>query len=185
MLKRVRVAGATAALLFCLVFFGAVAAAEGFSADVVSYYGKETMQGRIFVAKDKMRFESAGTISITRLDKQVVWLLMPSEKMYMEQAIRLQNLVPTSEPLPGELERTLIGSETVNGYPANKYRIAIRLDHQKQSYLEWLAVDSGWPLRMAAEDGRWIQEYRNLKSGDPDVRLFEIPAGYQRFGMGD
>ena len=51
--------------------------------------------GKIFVAEDKMRVESAGTVSITRLDKKVVWLLMPTEKMYMEQDIRLQNIVPT------------------------------------------------------------------------------------------
>ena len=180
---RMRRAVAMAVLLLCLVVFGGVAAAYGFSADVVSYYGKETMQGKIFVSKDKMRFESAGTVSITRMDKKLVWLLMPTEKMYMEQDLRLQNLVPTSEPLPDELERTLLGSETVNGYLANKYRVTIRLDHQKQTYLQWLAVDSGWPVKMAAEDGKWIQEYRNLQIGDPDARMFEIPAGYQKFGM--
>jgi hypothetical protein len=183
MLNKMRIAMAMAALLLCLVIFGGVAAAYGFSADVVSSYGKETMQGKIFVANDKMRFESAGTISITRLDKKLVWLLMPTEKMYMEQDVRLQNIIPSATPLPGELERIFLGSEMVNGYQTNKYRVTMRLEYQKQSYLEWIAVDSGLPVKMAAEDGKWNQEYRNLKIGTPDLDLFEIPAGYQKFSM--
>jgi len=183
MKNQVKMAVAMAVVLLCLAGFDTVAAAYGFSADVVSYYGKETIQGKILVTQDKQRFESAGTIAITRLDKKLVWLLMPTEKLYMEQAIRLQNIVPTSGPLPDELERTLLGSETVNGYPANKYRVTLLLGKQKQSYLQWLAVDSGWPVKMAAEDGKWYTEYRNLQAVNPDARLFEIPAGYQVFGM--
>lgn len=183
MCNRMRLAAAVAAVLLCQVVFGAVAGAFGFSADVVSYHGKETLLSKIFVAGDKMRVESAGTVSITRLDKKVVWLLMPTEKMYMEQDIRLQNIVPSADPLPGELDRTLLGSEPVNGVPANKYRITLRLENEKQSYLEWLAVDSGMPLRMAAEDGKWVQEFRNLKNEEPAAGLFEIPAGYKIFGM--
>lgn len=178
-----RKTAAAVVLLMCLAVFGGVAAANGFSADVVTYVGKETMQGKIFVAKDKVRVESAGTISITRMDKKVVWLLMPTEKMYMEQTVRPQNLVPSSDPMPDEMERTLLGSEMVNGYTTNKYRITVLIDKKKQSFLQWMAVESGLPVKMADEDGRWAQEYRNLKIGEPDAALFEIPDGYKKFGM--
>ncbi len=163
----------------------AVAAAfQGFSADIVTAHGKQTMQGKIFVAGDKMRFETAGVVSITRMDKKVVWMLMPTEKMYMEQPIRLENVVPSSEPMAGEVERTLLGTETVNGQTANKYRITVQTDSRRHSFLQWLAADSALPLRTAAEDGSWWQEFRNIQVGVPDASLFEVPNGYKKFAMG-
>lgn len=179
-------------LCVCLVLMTALlvgtmavaAAFQGFSADIVSAHGKQTMQGKIFVAGDKMRFETAGVVSITRMDKRVVWMLMPSEKMYMEQPFRPENVVPSSEPVAGEVERTLLGTETVNGQAANKYRITVQTDGKRHSFLQWLAVDSLLPLRTAAEDGSWWQEFRNIKEGVPDAALFELPAGYKKFSMG-
>lgn len=174
-------------LVAAVLLGGAVAGAfayQGFSADIVSAHGKETMTGKIYVGRDKMRFESAGMVSITRMDKKVVWLLMPTEKMYMEQAIRLDNVVPSAEPAAGEVERTLLGTETVNGKAANKYRITVQTDGKKHSMYHWLAADSGLPLKMAAIDGSWWQEYRNIQVGEPDTALFEVPAGYKKFAMG-
>ena len=171
------------AMLLFLAVLGGVAAAQGFSADVVTYYGQETMKGKIFATYNKMRLESGGTISITRQDKKLVWLLMPTEKMYMEQSIRLQNLIPGTDLSADEMERTLLGSEMVNSYQTQKYRVTLKIDRQKQTVLEWLAADSGLPVKMATEDGKWVQEYRNVVTGDPDPGLFEIPANYTKFGM--
>lgn len=183
MQRRVRLALLLAVVAVCLLMAGGVAAAEGFSADVVSKYGQDTMNGKIYVAKDKMRFESAGMVTITRMDKQTVWLLMPSQKMYMEQGIRLDNVVPGSEPSAGEVARTLLGTETVNGYNANKYRVTVKVDRDRPSFLLWLAVDSSLPVKMAAEDGKWSQEYRNIVVGEPDAALFEVPDNYKKFSM--
>ncbi len=162
----------------------AVAAAfQGFSADVVSGHGKQTMQGKIYVAGEKMRFETAGMVTITRMDKKIVWLLMPAEKMYMEQSIRPETFIPSSEPAAGEVERTLLGTETINGQTANKYRITVQTSGKRHSFLQWLATDSVLPLRTAAEDGSWWQEFRNIKEGVPDLALFEVPDGYKKFAM--
>ena len=171
------------AFLLCLTVFGGLVSAQSFSADVVSIYGQETMRGKIYISGDKMRLESGGTISITRMDKKVVWLLMPTVKMYTEQSITLRNVVPGAEPSPYEVERTLLGREKVNGYECDKYRVSVKLDKQRQSFLQWLTADSGLPAKIAAEDGKWAQEYRNIVKGDPDYELFEIPKGYEKFGM--
>ncbi len=160
-----------------------VALAEGFSADIVTAHGQQTMQGKIFVSGEKMRFEAAGMATITRMDKKVVWLLMPTEKMYMEQTFRPENVVPSSEPLSGEVERTLLGTETVNGQKVDKYRITVQNEGRKHTFLQWLAVDVKLPVRTAAEDGSWWQEYRNIKAGEPDPALFEVPDNYNKFSM--
>lgn len=184
MLRRI---GLILALVFLLAgtAFVATAAAAGFSADVFTYHGKESMQGKMYFAKDKIRFETAGMVSITRMDKKVVWLLMPTEKMYMEQDIRLENIVAAgSEAVPGEVERTLLGTETVNGYLTNKYRIVVQSEGRRQAILQWLMVDGLLPVKTASEDGKWWQEFRNIKLGEPDPDVFEIPAGYKKFAMG-
>lgn len=163
----------------------AVASAyQGFDADVVSVVGQQTTYGKIFVSGDKMRLEKAGMTAITRMDKQVVWLLMPRDKMYIEQAFRPENIVPASEATSGELERTPLGKETVNGRAADKYLVTVRLDGKRTTYILWLAADSALPLKTAAEDGSWRQEYRNVLAGVPDPALFEIPDGYKKFAMG-
>lgn len=183
MQQRVRMALILAVMAICLLVAGGVAAAQGFSADVVSKYGKETMNGKIYITKDKMRFETAGMVTITRMDKKVVWLLMPGEKMYMEQSIRLDNVVPSAEPSKDELERVLLGTETVNGYTANKYRVTVKVERDKNSFLMWLKTDNSLPVKMAAEDGKWSQEYRNIVEGEPDAALFEVPDNYKKFAM--
>lgn len=162
----------------------AVASAyQGFDADVVSVNGKQTTQGKIFVSGDKMRLEKAGTTAITRMDQRVVWLLMPMEKMYIEQAFRPENIVPASEATAGEVDRTLLGTEAVKGKAANKYQITVKMDGKRSTFILWLAADSALPLKTAAEDGSWWQEYRNIVVGVPDPELFEVPAGYKKFAM--
>ncbi len=182
MLRRISIVLTLAMFLIAGPVF--VASAAGFSADVFVHHGKDTMQGKMYFAQDKARFETAGMVSITRMDKKVVWLLMPTEKMYMEQTLRLENMVAGGEAVPGEVERTLLGSETVNGYLTNKYRIVVQSEGRRQAMLQWLMVDGMLPVKTAAEDGKWWQEFRNIKLGEPDADLFEVPAGYKKFSMG-
>lgn len=173
-------------LLFILAGPGAsAAAAAGFSADAYMFQGgKQIMQGKMYMAKDRARFEYGGTVNIVRMDKKLVWMLMPSQKMYMEQSLRPENMVSGSERMPGEVERTLLGTETVNGYAANKYRITVQGEGKRQSMLQWLTVDGSLPVKTAAEDGRWVQEFRNIQMGEPDDFLFEVPPDYKKFAMG-
>lgn len=174
-----------AILFLCLVTFGSVAAAQGFSADVYTMSsGKETAQHKMYYTADKMRVETDQAITITRIDKKAIWILRPSEKMYTEQALRLDRGVPTKDPMPGEIERTYLGTETVNGYSCNKYRITVKTpDNNRDTTLTWLTVDTYIPVRVSAEDGKWAVDYRNIVLGEPDPALFEVPRGYHRMSM--
>ena len=180
---RIKPFGTLLLVLMCFCLLGSVAFAQSFSADVLWISDKQTMQGKIYVSAEKIRSETAGTVSIIRLDKKVVWLLMPTEKMYMEQAFRPQNSVPSSEPIPGEIERTFLGTESVNGVMSNKYRVSIKAENRVQAMFMWLMVDKDLPVKMSSDDGKWSVEYRNIQLGDPDPGLFEIPVGYKKFSM--
>ena len=84
--------------LTILVFiFGGIANAQDFSADTVSTTKEGTFTGKIFATKEKTRMEMSQAITITRTDKKIVWMLMPDEKMYMEQPLKPQNVVATKE----------------------------------------------------------------------------------------
>jgi negative regulator of sigma E activity len=108
---------------------------------------------------------------------------MPKEKMYMEQSLRTDVIVPSTEKPLNELERTLLGRERINGILANKYRIVVQNGKEKCSAFLWLDSDSGLPVRTASEDGSWWQEYHNVKVGDLDPAIFQIPENYQPFSM--
>ena len=169
--------------LMCLLFVTGSALASGFSADIVTITGNEKITGKMFVGQEKMRFETEDMITITRIDKQVIWMLMPGEKMYMEQKLQKGNVVPSKEPTPGELERVHLGTEPFDGKAADKYRITVETSGERDSFYQWIAKDSGFPVKMAAIDGSWRQEYRNLAIGEPPASLFEIPSGYQKMQM--
>lgn len=169
-------------MAFCI--FTGIANAQDFFADMVSTTKAGTFSGKIFVAKEKARMEMLQSVTITRMDKNVVWILIPDQKMYMEQPLKPENVVAATEKMPGEVERKLIGPETVDGKTANKYRVVYSVADKKETSFQWIDIDSGLPLKIAAGDGSWVFEYKNLKTGPQPDTLFEIPAGYQKFSYG-
>ena len=173
----------TLAVLICLMLLTGAALASGFSADIVSVAEGERMTGKMYAGMNKMRFETSEMITITRMDKGVIWMIMPEEKMYMEQKLPTGTVIPTKEPAQNEIERILIGTESFDGKAVDKYQVTMTDGGKKVSHYQWIAKDSGFPLKMAAMDGSWQQEYRNLSFAEPPAVLFELPAGYQKLQM--
>ncbi|MBI5598242.1 MAG: DUF4412 domain-containing protein [Deltaproteobacteria bacterium] len=181
---RLTASAALTATVVVILFCGAAFAVD-FSADMVSTTKKQgVFRGKIAVAGEKARMEAEGAISITRMDKKVVWVLMPAEKMYMEQPLRPENVVPSGEDkMQGEVERKSLGTETVEGEAARKYRVTYKAGGKKEEVFLWAAVRHGLPLKIAAIDGSWVVEYKNIKTGQQPDKLFEIPAGYKKFSF--
>jgi len=171
-------------LMILLFFFGGTASAQDFSADMVSTTKEGVFTGKIYVAKEKTRMEMPQAITITRVDKSVVWILMPEQKMYMEQPLKPENIAASTDKMPGEIERKHLGTETVDGKKTKKYRIVYTAGNKRETIFQWVDTDSGFPIKTAAEDGSWIMEYKNLKTGKQPDTLFEIPAGYQKMSFG-
>ena len=125
----------------------------------------------------------AGAISIVRLDKNITWVIIPEQKMYMEQPINPRMVSGVSEKMPGEIERTFLGNETVDGKAAAKYRIIAESSGERQTILQWSDTATSVPIKVSAEDGSWSVEYRNLKVGPQEASVFEVPQGYSKFSM--
>lgn len=166
-----------------LCLLASTALALEFSADMVSANRDGTFSGRIFVAENKVRTEAAGAISIVRLDRNITWVIMPDQKVYMEQPINPMMVSGASEKRPGEIERKFLGNEDVDGRPAAKYRIVCESNGMRETVLQWSDRASSVPLKVSAEDGSWSVTYKNLKVGPQDPSLFEVPEGYTKFSM--
>jgi len=166
---------------FFILLFAGICFAQEFSADVLIKSKAGAFNGKTFVTKEKTRVEVQQSVTITRLDKKVIWILIPQQKMYMEQSVKPGNITATGGKMPGEIERTLVGKETIDGKKTGKYKVICKVGNQKMTVFQWLVTGSDIPVRTSAEDGSWTMEYTNLKVGKQPDSLFEIPAGYQKF----
>jgi len=178
-MKRVMIAAVVAAVM---AVAGTAQALE-FSADMVSTAAGQQVSGKIYVANDKVRMEMPGATTITRIDAKVVWVIMPEQEMYMEQPFDPEKIAGATEKMPGEIERTPLGTEAVDGKEAQMYRITYTSKAAEATVLQWVDKASGIPVKTEAEDGSWSMEYRNLVIGAPDASLFEIPSGYKKFAL--
>ncbi len=169
----------------CLVLAGFVVlivGAEGvnaqtsipsFSADQIHTMGKKVTTGKVYAMENAVRTEGEQrgrkSISIMRLDKKVVWNLMPDQKMYMEL------------PFLGSADVASMAKDA----KADKFRVQTTLEGKVYTGIEWDAKElNGFPVKRAGEKGDWSIEYQNVRLGPQDPSLFEIPAGYQKFSLG-
>lgn len=177
-------------LLVCLsliLFTAGLVNAVEFSADTVTKFkGGEETSGKIYYKPDRFRMETKvfqDMIVITRLDKKVVWNIMPAEKIYMEMPFDMSNKPKVEEKFEGEIERKEVGRERIDGHPTIKYLITYKADNRKDQVYQWMATDINFPVKTAAVDGSWTQEFRNIKTGSQPGSLFEVPSGYQKMQM--
>ena len=170
--------------LFVFLLSGTCLAFE-FSADtIMTYKGQGKTTGKIFYKSDKFRMDMESPqemTTITRMDKKVIWNIMPAEKMYMELPFNMENKPRVEEKFEGEIERKHIANETIDGHPTKKYLITYKSNDKKHQVYQWLATDIDFPVKTAATDGSWIQEYKNIKIGAQPNSLFELPKGYKKF----
>jgi hypothetical protein len=117
------------------------------------------------------------------MDKKLVWVLMPAEKMYMEQPMDPLSAAGTWEKMDGEIERRAEGNEVVNGRQTTKYRVIFEADGMRDSVFQWLDESAHIPVKTAAIDGSWSTEFKNIRPGPQDRNLFEIPAGYNKMSL--
>ena len=158
--------------------------AADFSADIVNSTPEGSFTAKIYVSGDKSRVEMAEAITISRIDKKVVWVLMPQQRMYMEQPLDLHSTASTQEKMDGEIERKVEGNETVNGRNTTKYRVTFEVQERQESVFQWIDEASHIPVKTAAIDGSWSNEFKNIQSGPQNQELFEIPAEYQKMAFG-
>jgi hypothetical protein len=145
-----------------------------------------TIIGRVWASGDKERREllvnGARHAVILRRDRGVSWILMPDQRMYLEQGLEASG---ADRFQGGHLEREALGEESVNGVPATKYRVhGTAADGAPFDGLLWMTEDE-IPVRVVSgEGGEQVRmELNQLSTGRIDPSRFEIPAGWQRFEL--
>ena len=150
------------------------------------------MPGKVFSSGDLERRENTirghQSIIIRNRQKQLTWILMPEQRMYMEGSGRGEK-DPAFAWENAEVELTRIGTETVNGVDSDKFRVVSRTtDGETSEGLVWLTRENipvrydlttqtrGKPLRVTMECSR-------LTLGPQEPGLFQIPDGYSKIPM--
>lgn len=179
-----------------------ITAQVSYSADFTMETADGAFSGKLNVAPGKERREdfAAGgeaMISIRRDDLGKTWILMPSERMYME--VGALGMGSSDEggagsraasPEEYETQMTQEGREEVNGMMTNKSKVIMTgKDGSKMGGFWWM-TDDGILVKMdvialaEGEKMRMKRELTNLQIGPQDEALFEIPEGYNSMMMG-
>ena len=162
--------------------FSSVALAQEFSANMVNRIGNQTSQSKLYVSGSKMRMDMKEGVMIIRIDKGVSYMLMPSEKMYMENPIDMSRLPKASKNFNDEIERTPMGVETIDGKQAEKFKVTYTENGKTISVYQWI-INQEIPVKVEAVDGSFSMEYKNVSMGAQPADLFEIPSGYTKMSM--
>jgi hypothetical protein len=178
-----------------LAVSGAAFAAQGpnveYSASAYFETAAAVMEGPAYFAPGKERreylMEGAQSVNIIRRDKNVIWMLMPEDKIYMEMKPNEDN---SQSDLSGyQIEQTPVGPEVVNGVQTNKSKIIMTAPGgEKLGGFMWVTQE-GIVVKMdaiAMDKGsklRFKTELKDLRIGDVDDSLFEIPADYTKMDM--
>lgn len=162
---------------------GAASAAEkNYSADMVMRSGSETVSGKIYASGRLLRYEMGPMITITRVDRKISYVLMPDQKMYMEQPIDPMASVRAGVEEEGSVETVPMGAEEVEGRQAEKFKVVYTDSNGTSTIYQWFD-GSGLPIKVEAEDGSWSVTYRNVVGGPQADELFEVPADYTSMAM--
>jgi len=148
------------------------------------------LTGRVWASGPKERRELVVKghthTMIVRKDRGLVWVLLPEQRLYLEQPLGERGMTP-DRFADGQLAREALGSEVVNGAQATKYRVhGTAGDGEPFEALMWMTGQE-IPVRIVTGAGstRVEMELDELSLGAVDPSRFEIPSGYSRLDVGD
>jgi outer membrane lipoprotein-sorting protein len=150
------------------------------------------MEGVVYHAPGKERRETKmGGESMTmiiRQDKKVIWMLMPDANAYMEMGLGQSK--DKSDFSEYEVEKTQLGEEEIDGIMTTKSKVIMTKKDGSKLGGFWWTTKEDIPLKtdMISVEGKTKErikvELTNLKIGQQNPELFEIPADYMNMSMG-
>ena len=158
--------------------------AQEFSSSIVTKTSEGTTTGKFFASKDRLRMDMAPAVTITRLDKKVVWMLLPDQNTFMEMPMEPSDFTPTLDKVPGEKKRTLLNTETIDGRETKKYEVVFDSRGKEETLYIWMSEELNFPIKSSAVDDSWVVEYKDISAGPQPAELFELPQGYKKFDYG-
>ena len=169
-------------LALCGWAWAAVGPASEFSANQILTGPGGQEKGPIYCQKDRWRVEMTqrgkAMILIYRLDKKVVWTVIPEDKVYLQRPL-FPDEVPWGDKVPGESERKPLGEEAVQGHPAVKYQVKAWNGETVQEFYLWVSKELQVPIKTATLDGTFGTELTDIKMGPQPNDLFEIPPDFK------
>jgi hypothetical protein len=164
-----------------------------YSADSTIQNEEGTIQQHVYVTPTKERKEMLtgdgdGGIQILRYDTKVMWVLMPSEKMYMEHSMMGKG--KGNDPSQWTYEDKVMGEEMLNGMKVTKYKtIATSTDGKKYGGFSWrtkegISIKQDLLYKEGNDKKRMMTELKNVQIGRQDPTLFDVPEGFTKFDMG-
>ncbi len=159
--------------------------------------GPRDVTGQVYVGSGhiRMNMDSAGhaTVMITDLASQTTDILLVEQKMYIEHKAgqmpgrnagnvtqELKSYDPQN-PCANQPDITCkkIGTETVSGRTCDHWQIT---DKQDRVTDLWIDQKLHFPVKVVSKDSTML--LTNIKEGQPDASLFQVPAGYHKLDMG-
>lgn len=160
-----------------------------YSATRIIEAGKERIEQRYHQRAamiNRMETEMHGqqSIIIMRGDRDLMWTVMPQQRMVMEMRIDPNATDPLNVEIPDPDTWVMehVGRESVNGIAATKYRVATDDGARTRMRGHMWISDHGIPVRTDLETGgdRILMELHDLVVGPQPTALFEPPPDYQR-----
>lgn len=155
-----------------------------YSADRTMVTEAGTFTGKVHSSFGMERAEmSAGGMSsvmILRPDRDLAWMLMPTQRMYQEMDFAKAQRQSGAGP-SADVTITEAGTDMIEGQPTTKYKLMMK-DGSAGGFM-WFTAD-GIAVKMdllSKEDGRASRmtvTLSNLVVGEQDAALFELPGDY-------
>jgi len=201
----------TSCLIVVLLAASFALAQAEFSAEIVDTQKPDAVsQAKIYMANDKLRIEPVagaggakgrgmGGAVIVNMTAQTTTVLMDQQHMYMEMPAQAQGqrmAYASNFFRTGDVEMACsdwaqqaknkggtchkVGSDTVNGRSTVKYETT---NANGDTSAFWIDPKLRFPVKWQGKNSSG--ELRNVQEGTQPASLFEVPAGYTKFDMGN
>jgi hypothetical protein len=109
-----------------------------------------------------------------------MYSVMPAQKMVMVMNLddRVTEQIKAASGDDGSF--TTVGPDMVDSVATIKYKMTTK---DGKIYWWWVNPITKVPVKLAADDGSFILNWKNYKAGPQDASLFEPPADYQVMQM--
>lgn len=124
----------------------------------------------------------ARVVSIIRPDKDLVYVLYPTQKSLMTMPLPKHDTDPAKQP---KITKTAVGKETVDGHPCVKNKVTMTDDNGKPvEAMTWNASDlKDFPIQIQTTEkqGTSIMHFSEIQFDKPDPKLFDAPDDYAAY----
>ena len=156
--------------------------AAEFSADLRVIEERATESGKFYVKSNLVRMEKLEGpdqgILIADVQKDVTRVLDPKGKRYVEIPKNICGFIPPREITRNAIKKH-VGSEKIGAYTCKKYQYFLP-KKKKAAVTQWVATAINFPVKACYHDENKCWELTNIKQGQVDDAMFQVPQNYQK-----